>query len=300
MAEIATAANGDGTTTHSFFDKATATWTHLVVDDATREALVIDPVLDYDPITGKIGTGSADAVLKCATEKGYRIGRILETHVHADHLSSSQYIKKKLGGTTPVCIGHLITEVQKMVKETYALDHLATDGSQFDQLLKEADTFPLGNTPTKVLHTPGHTPDSSAFLIGRQIYVGDVLFLPDVGTARCDFPGGSATDLHGSITRKLLTLPADTRVFVGHDYPPDGRDAPRAFATVAEQRGGNKHVKDGHDEGEFMRWRRERDAGLGQPRLLHAALQVNADGGRLPPSDGKRRFVKVPLSGALY
>ncbi|KAJ3111808.1 hypothetical protein HDU96_005320 [Phlyctochytrium bullatum] len=284
-----TVVNKDGTTAHSFFDTETGTWTYVVVDDATKNAVIIDSVLGYNLSTGAVDTKLADGLLAWIRTASLTITHILETHVHADHLTAAGYLKSRLQPTPLTAIGRGILGVQQHIATTYSLP-LATDGSQFDLLLADGDTLTLGASTLTVLHTPGHTPDSNSFRIGNAVYVGDVVFLPDVGSARCDFPGGSAHDLYASITASLLALPADTKVFVGHDYPPADRGTPRSFVTVDEQRRTNKHVRDGVSEEEFTKWRRERDASLGQPRLLHASLQVNANGGALPD------FVKVPVS----
>ncbi|KAJ3332391.1 hypothetical protein HDU76_000380 [Blyttiomyces sp. JEL0837] len=284
----------DGTDTYSFFDTVTATWTYVVVDTQSKQTVIIDSVLDYDLVTGKITTASADKVLHLVKEKGLIVSRILETHCHADHLTAAQYLKKKLGGNVPVCIGEGIKQVQQVVKNKYSLHNFPVDGSQFDCLLKEGDKLPLGKQTIEVHHTPGHTPDSNTFQIGNSLYLGDLLFLPDVGTARCDFPGGSATSLHNSITSKILKLSPDAKLYAGHDYPPggDSRTEPRHYATVEEQRKSNKHVKEGTTLEEFKKWREERDSTLGQPRLLHASLQCNGAAGLLP-KDG---FFKTPVT----
>ncbi|KAJ3109784.1 hypothetical protein HDU97_000014 [Phlyctochytrium planicorne] len=298
-----TTGNEDGTITHGFFDTITGTWTFVVVDEATKEAAIIDSVLGYDLATGAIDTKLADALLAWLHQEKIKPTIILETHVHADHLTAANYLKVKLGGNVPVAIGEHIKTVQKVVKQKYDLPaEFLTDGSQFDTLLADGATFKVGNTSARVIHTPGHTPDSNTFLIGHNAYVGDVVFLPDVGSARCDFPGGSAHDLFKSITVKLLALPDHTKIFIGHDYPPgEDRAHPHPFATVANQRSSNKHVKDGVSESEFTTWRKERDAQLGQPRLLHASLQLNATAGRLPPKDAEgRSFFRTPVSGAAW
>ncbi|KAJ3205807.1 hypothetical protein HDU67_008628 [Dinochytrium kinnereticum] len=298
-----TISNLDGTITHAFFDKITGTWTFLVVDEATRQAAIIDSVLGYDLATGAIDTKLADDLLAWIHQEKISVSHILETHVHADHLTAAHYIKTKLGGTVPVCIGENITTVQQVVKQKYDLpSSFRTDGSQFDILLSNGSTFTIGNSKVLVMHTPGHTPDSNSYLIGENIYVGDVVFLPDVGSARCDFPGGSADHLFTSIVSKLLVLPHPTKLFVGHDYPPGpDRPDPVPFATVQEQRERNKHVRDGVLKEEFTTWRTERDAQLGQPRLLHASLQVNADAGRLPEVDELgRAFTRMPVQGVRW
>ncbi|KAI9366032.1 Metallo-hydrolase/oxidoreductase [Zopfochytrium polystomum] len=288
--------NADGTVTHSLFEPVTCTWTHVVAHSATNLAVIIDPVLDYDLATGAISTKFADAILRLVQDRGFTVNRIIETHAHADHLTAAQYLKKNLGGGVPVCIGAGIKQVQAVVKERYALDpaSFAVDGSQFDHLFHDGDSFPLGPLTCTVLHTPGHTPDSNSYVIGAQVYCGDTIFAPDVGSARCDFPGGKASDLFASITRKLLALPPETRIYIGHDYPPGpARSAPVPFATVKDQLDANKHVKQGTVETDFTTWRTERDSQLGQPRLMHASLQANAAAGNLPA------FFKTPVKHNL-
>ncbi|KAJ3408803.1 hypothetical protein HDV05_004752 [Chytridiales sp. JEL 0842] len=296
--------NLDGTQTYTFFEPTTSTWTYLVTDTSTSESILIDPVLDYDLPTGTITTQTADGILAFAEKERLKIVRVIETHAHADHLTSAWYVKSKLGAGGPlICIGEGIKKVQEVVKGKFALDDLKTDGSQFDILFKDGDTFQLGNTPCRIFHTPGHTPDSNTLLIGKQLYTGDTIFLPDVGTARCDFPGGSAEALYKSITSTLLSLPDSTRIYVGHDYPPATREGgalPKAHCTIAEQKRENKHLKDGTPLGDFKKWREERDAGLGQPRLMQASLQVNVRAGRLPEADKEgRRFFKTVIK-ALF
>ncbi|KAI9333368.1 Metallo-hydrolase/oxidoreductase [Zopfochytrium polystomum] len=300
----ATHANGDGTTTHCFFHAATGSWTFLVVDDASGAAALVDPVLDYDLATHTASAEFLDgAVLPWirAQNGAVQVQRILETHAHADHLSGAQLVKARLAAPVPVCIGKGIAQVQETVKRIYSLDdEFDTTGALFDVLLADGDTFRLGSTLCTVLHTPGHTPDSNTFRIGRHLYVGDTLFPPDAGSARVDFPGGSAAALHASIAA-ILAHPPDTRVYSGHDYPPpagpasnsgsDGglRRAPIPFATVAAQWRDNIHVRGGLPLEAFARMRGERDRTLGAPRLMHPALQTNAAAGWVP------RFVKMPV-----
>ncbi|KAJ3050614.1 hypothetical protein HK097_008393 [Rhizophlyctis rosea] len=288
------AANSNDCNVYGFFEKSTSTWTYLVSDDETREAFIIDSVLDYDPISSRISTDTADGLLDFVKEQNLKVTRILETHAHADHLTAAQYLKRRLGGNVPVGIGKHITKVQATFKSTYGLHPFATDGSQFDTLFSDGDEVKLGSLKSQVLHLPGHTPDHVGYLIGESVFTGDSIFMPDVGSARSDFPGGSATDLFASANR-LLALPPHYRLYVGHDYPPTERQE-TGYATVAEQREMNKHLKSGTGENEFVEWRAERDATLASPRLLHASLQVNLRAGALPDADEEGRiFFKLPV-----
>ncbi|KAJ3095044.1 hypothetical protein HDU96_001367 [Phlyctochytrium bullatum] len=288
--------NYDGTLTHGFWDPPTGTWTFLVVDKATGLAAIVDSIIGYDLSTGAIDTTPADRLLAYVdTLPGVAIAYLLETHVHADHLTGANYIKTMLGGKTPVVIGDHTPAVQTLMKQRYGLpDTFPTDGSQFDILLHNGATLPLGHTQIHALHTPGHTPACLSYLIATSCYVGDALFPPDVGTGRTDFPGGSPATLHASLTARILALPPTTRLYAGHDYPPEGRSGPVAWNTVEEQRRGNKHVGGEVGVETFVRVRRERDGVLGQPRLLHASLQVNLGAGRLPESDGSGRGTGTP------
>ena len=281
----------------AFFDEATFTVTYVVSDPATKRAAVIDPVRDFDPSSGRTSTASADAVIADVRARGLSVDWILETHVHADHLSAAPYVKDALGGR--VAIGGRVTAVQ----ETFgALFHLgpdfATDGSQFDHLFADEEEFAIGGVSAHVLETPGHTPACVTYVIGDCAFVGDTLFMPDFGSARCDFPGGDAQQLYRSI-RRVLALPPETRLFVGHDYKAPGRDEFAWETTVAAQRADNKHVRDGIDEESFVKTRSERDATLGMPRLLLPSVQVNIRAGALPPAEQNGvRYLKLPL-GAL-
>ncbi|KAL2919041.1 hypothetical protein HK105_201311 [Polyrhizophydium stewartii] len=270
---------------------------HGNVSRNTRRAAVIDPVLDFDMASGKLSTTNAQSLIAFVREQGLSVDFILETHVHADHLTSSQYIKKHLGGTAQICIGEGITKVQDTFRRIYGLgDSLPCDGSQFDRLLKDNDELPLGSMTIRVMHSPGHTPDHLAYLIGDALFVGDSLFMPDVGSARCDFPGGSATTLFASVHKRFWTLPDTTRVFVGHDYP-SGRDA-QWVATIGEQKRINKHVSAAVSESEFVAMRTARDSTLSAPRLLHYSLQVNMRAGKFdvdPDSGDLALLVRVPL-----
>ena len=278
----------------AFFDKATNTITYLVWDETSRAAALVDPVLDYNAAAGRISTTSAEALLAAIEERGLSLAWILETHAHADHLSAGHWLREKTGA--PIAIGSGIRKVQ----ETFApLFGVEADGAVFDRLLEDCETLPLGELTVSALHTPGHTPACVSYLIGDAVFVGDTLFMPDFGSARCDFPGGSARTLYRSI-RRLLDLPAQTRIFVGHDYlPKDGRKDFAWETTVEAERAGNVHVRDGVDEEAFVALREGRDAGLPVPALLLPALQVNIRAGALPPPDPSgRRFLRIPL-GAL-
>jgi glyoxylase-like metal-dependent hydrolase (beta-lactamase superfamily II) len=277
----------------SFFDPATSTFTHVVYDQAGGRAAIVDPVLDFDPASGRTRHDAADAVIAFVRAKGLTVDWILETHAHADHLSSAPYLKAQLGGR--IAIGEAIRRVQGVFKPIFNLEPgFATDGSQFDHLFADGEVFSIGALRAQAWHVPGHTPADLAYVIGDAVFVGDTLFPPDVGTARCDFPGGDAHTLYRSIQR-LLALPADTRLFMCHDYPVTDR-APVAVCTVAEQREGNIHVHEGVDEAAFVAMRQARDATLAMPRLILPSIQVNVRAGHLPPpeSDG-RRYLKLPV-----
>jgi glyoxylase-like metal-dependent hydrolase (beta-lactamase superfamily II) len=277
----------------SFFDAATHTVTYLVWDPATRAAAVIDPVLDFDPNAGRLRTVSADAVISAAAEENLRIDWILDTHAHADHLSGADYLRRLTGAK--LGIGALITKVQKAFVPLFGVTSNAPDAHVFDLLLKEGDTLPLGNLEIRVLHTPGHTPACVTYLIDDMAFVGDTLFMPDYGTARADFPGGDAATLFRSI-HKILALPSETRVFVGHDYLPKSRDTFVWETTVAEERASNVHVHEGVSEHDFVEMREARDKTLAAPRLILPSLQVNIRAGALPPAeaDGKV-YLKIPV-----
>jgi len=278
----------------TFFDPATFTATHLVWDDQTGEAAAIDPVLDYEPKGARLSTASADAVLRALGERGLKLTYVLETHAHADHLSAADYLRRKTGAE--VVIGAEITRVQKAFIPLFEAEDVAADGRQFDRLVREGEELPLGTLKIGVLHTPGHTPADVTYLIGDAAFVGDTLFMPDYGTARADFPGGDAGALYRSI-RKILALPPQTRLFVGHDYLPEGRSDYRWETTVAEQRTGNVHVHDGIDEAAFVALRTARDRTLQPPVLILPSLQVNIRAGALPPpSPEGRTFLKIPVT----
>jgi glyoxylase-like metal-dependent hydrolase (beta-lactamase superfamily II) len=277
-----------------FFHKPTGTWSYVVADPATRQAAVIDPVLDYDWRSGRTGTASADAILQHLAAEGLALRWILETHAHADHLSSAPHLQAQAGGQIAIGVG--IRQVQATFKRIFGLgDDFAPDGRQFDRLLADGDRIELGGFPGRVIATPGHTNDSVSYLFGDAIFVGDTIFMPDGGSARCDFPGGDAAELYRSIQR-LYALPPDTRVFVCHDYSPGGRE-PLCETTVGAQRESNIHVKAGTPEQDFVAMRRARDATLDVPNLILPSVQVNIRAGHMPPpeADGVS-YLRVPLN----
>ena len=276
----------------SFFDPATFTVTHVVSDPATRKAAVIDSVLDYDPKAGRTSHESADRVVAYVRESGLSVEWLLETHAHADHLSAAQYLRQQLGGR--LGIGAHIREVQATFRKVFNALDMNEEGAEFDCLFEDGERFRIGELEVEVIHTPGHTPACLTYLIGDDAFVGDTLFMPDYGTARCDFPGGNAATLFRSI-RKLLALPPHTRLHLCHDYPPEGRE-PAWECTVAEQRERNIHVHDGVTEAEFVAMRSARDKTLAMPTLLLPAVQVNARGGLFPPpEDNGVRYLKIPV-----
>lgn len=278
----------------AFFDHATSTASYLVCDPATKAAAIIDPVLDFEPKAARLSTASADQMLAAVADRGLDLKYVLETHAHADHLSAADYIRERTGAR--IAIGAHIVEVQKTFIPVFEADELADDGQVFDYLLNEGDGLPLGEIGIGVLHTPGHTPADVTYLIGNAAFVGDTLFMPDYGTARADFPGGDARMLYRSI-RKVLDLPPQTRLFVGHDYLPAGRDAFRWESTVAEQRQQNIHVREGVTEDAFVAMRKARDATLAAPTLILPSLQVNIRAGALPKASSSGRvFLKVPIT----
>ncbi len=282
------------TTTQAFFDPATWTVTYVVWDAATRRAAVIDPVLDYDFKSGRTHSGSADRVLAYVAAQGLQLDWILETHAHADHLSGAHYLKQHAGGR--LAIGERIREVQATFSKIYNFERsFLPDGSQFDHLFTDGETFMIGGVQATALPVPGHTPADMAYRIGNPVYVGDTLFMPDVGTARADFPGGDARQLYRSIQR-LLQLPPDTILYVCHDYPPASRE-PRWQTTVAEQRAHNIHVRDGISEDAFVAMRQARDATLEMPTLILPSIQVNVRAGQLPPPDDNGiAYLRIPLN----
>ncbi len=281
---------------HGLFDAATSTISYVVADPATGACAVIDPVLDFDLRAGRLSSASADALAGFVRDRALRPQWILDTHVHADHVTALAHLRDRLGGTTG--IGAHVTEIQETFREFYsAAPEFAADGSQFDHLFEDGETFAVGAIPARVMHIPGHTPACVAYVIGDAVFTGDALLMPDFGTARCDFPGGDARALYRSV-RRLLDLPGETRMFVGHDYGPGGR--PIAWeTTVAAQRTGNIHIRDGVSEEMFVALRTERDATLDLPALMLAAVQVNMRAGRLPPADRNGvSYLKIPVSRA--
>lgn len=281
-------------TTQAFFDPETWTITYVVSDHQTGHAAIIDPVLDYDFKSGRTSTTSADRVLTYLAEKGLHVDWILETHAHADHLSGARYLKERVGGR--IAIGENIRVVQSTFKAVFNLEHsFLPDGSQFDHLFKEGETFRIGDVEATALLVPGHTPADMAYRVEDSLFVGDTLFMPDVGTARADFPGGDVHALYRSI-HKLLALPLETRMFVCHDYPPASR-TPQWQTTVGEQRKKNIHVHDGVTEEAFVAMRTARDATLGMPTLILPSIQVNVRAGDMPPAeDNGIRYLKIPLN----
>lgn len=278
---------------HSLHHPDSDTWSHVVADQHSGAALIIDPVLDFAAKSGRTGTGFAQRLLDIASQGGYRVEWILETHAHADHLSSAPWLKDKLGAKTGIGAG--IREVQRIFKPIFNLeDRFATDGSQFDHLFADGERFSLGAIECEVIATPGHTSDSISYRIGDALFVGDSLFLPDAGTGRCDFPGGDAATLYASIQR-LYSLPDQTRVFVCHDYCPDGRAAGCA-TTIGAEKTSNIHLRAGVSEAEFVALRQARDATLAMPTLIIPAVQVNIRAGEFPPPESNGvRYLKIPL-----
>ena len=280
---------------HPFLHPPTSTYSYVVADAEARVAAIVDPALDYDAASGRTWTESADKLLACVRESQYQVPWILETHAHADHLSAARHLKQALGAE--VAIGAGIAEVQRTFRDILNLGaDFAADGRQFDRLLADGDELALGGLRIRVIATPGHTNDSLSYLIGDAVFVGDSIFMPDGGTARCDFPGGNAARLYSSI-RRLYELPPETRVFVCHDYGPGGRER-RCETTIAAEREGNIHVRDGVSETEFVALRAARDATLALPALLYPSVQVNIRAGNAPAAESNgRRFLKLPLSG---
>jgi glyoxylase-like metal-dependent hydrolase (beta-lactamase superfamily II) len=278
----------------AFYDSATFTVSYVVSDPKTRIAAIIDSVLDYDPHAGRTSTTSADALIAWVKEQNLTIDWILETHVHADHVTAAPYLKEKLGGR--IAIGQHVKTVQTTFKSIFNAEaEFATDGSQFDHLFMDDEGFQIGTIRAKAIHTPGHTPACVTYHIGDTVFVGDTLFMPDFGTARCDFPGGCAATLYQSI-RKILSLPPQTRMFLCHDYQPGGREV-LWETTVAAQRNENLHVRDGVTEAEFVTMRTERDRILDMPVLILPSVQINMRCGDLPPAEENGiRYLKIPLN----
>jgi glyoxylase-like metal-dependent hydrolase (beta-lactamase superfamily II) len=278
----------------SFFDEATHTVTYLVIDPKTREAAVIDPVLDFDPASGKASAQSAIAILAAAKQEGLRIVWCLETHVHADHLSAARFIKEKTGAL--IGIGARVREVQQIFRPVFNATDVSGEGREFDRLFADGERFAIGGLTVEVLATPGHTPACVTYLVGDAAFVGDTLFMPDYGTARADFPGGDARTLYRSI-RRLLALAPTTRIFLCHDYKPPGRDHFVFETTVAAQRSQNIHVRDGTSEDAFVAMREARDKTLATPALLLPSIQINIRAGALPPADEDGvRYLRIPVT----
>jgi len=276
----------------AFFEERTSSLQYVAADPATGKCAIIDPVLDYDEKSGAVATRSADAILEFVKREGLEVEWILDTHPHADHFSAAAYLKQKTGA--PTAIGERVVDVQKLWKEIYNLTDFSADGSQWDRLFIAGERFFVGEIPSYVLFSPGHTLASITYVIGDAAFVHDTVFMPDGGTARADFPGGDATRLWRSI-QEILSLPDETRIFTGHDYQPGGRE-PRWESTVAEQKAENIHLTKYRTEDEFVNFREARDRTLPMPKLILHALQVNMNGGRLPEPEGNgRRYLKIPL-----
>ncbi len=277
----------------TFFDEATNTATHVVEDPESRQCAVVDSVLDFDAASGRTSTKSADAIVDFVEAGRLTVQWILETHVHADHLTAAPYVKDKLGGTIAIGVG--VKKVQTVFGGIFHLQDFHADGRQFDRLFSDKDTFEIGGLSGFAMHTPGHTPACSTYVVGDAGFVGDTLFMPDSGTARCDFPGGDAATLYESIQR-ILALPADTRLFICHDYKAPNRDEYAWETTVAEQRDENIHVHTGVSKDEFVAFRTKRDATLGMPKLLLPSIQINIRAGQFPtPEDNDISYLKLPL-----
>jgi glyoxylase-like metal-dependent hydrolase (beta-lactamase superfamily II) len=277
-----------------FFDPDTYTLTYVVSDEKTKDSVIIDPVLDFDPASGKVNKGSMEKVINFVKEHGLTVKGILETHAHADHLSSSQYLKEQFPNAI-LAISEKIKVVQEVFKSLLNLDYQKSDGSQFDKLLKDNEIVSFGSLQMKAIPTPGHTPACMSFLFGDALFTGDALFMPDYGTGRCDFPKGSARDLYQSIIKHIYSLPDRTRIFVGHDYSPNGRDM-KFETTVGESKKENIQLKADTLESDFVTFREARDKTLKAPRLLFPSLQVNINGGSLPPTEENgKSYLKIPL-----
>ena len=279
----------------AFFDNDTNTVTYVLKDPTSDTCAIIDPVLDYDAAAGRTSTASADRVLSYVEENGLKAAWVLETHAHADHLSAAAYLKAKTG--CKIGTGRLITEVQATFKEIYGLGaEFVSDGSQFDRLFDDGDVLELGSLKISVMHTPGHTPSCVTYVAGDAAFVGDTLFMPDYGTARTDFPGGDAATLYRSI-RRILELPAATRIFLCHDYKAPGRDEFKWETTVGEQRANNVHIHDGVTEQAFVDFRTQKDSRLNMPKLILPSIQVNIRAGEMPPADESGVvFLKIPVN----
>lgn len=278
----------------SFFHEPTSSFSHVLSDPASGHAAIFDPVLDYDPASGRTAHHFADRLIEAIRLRGLTLDWVIETHVHADHLSAAPYLVEELGGRTG--IGSRIQAVQRTFGDVFnAGAEFRCDGSQFDRLFDDGDTYFIGQLAARVMHTPGHTPACMTHVIGDTAFVGDTLFMPDYGTARCDFPGGDARALYHSI-QKILALPMETRLFLCHDYPVAGRQGACGETTVGAERAANVHIRPGTDEEEFVRMRTARDATLGVPRLMVHAVQVNIRAGQFPPPDSNGvRYLKLPV-----
>lgn len=277
----------------ALWDEPTGSWQYILIDKATNHAAIVDPVLDFDPMAGATETANADAILSFVEERELSVDWILDTHPHADHLSSAPYLAERLGA--PRAIGAKVVEVQKLWCDIYCLGDFPTDGSQWDRLFDDGDSFSVGETEVRVLFSPGHTLASITYHTDEAAFVHDTLMMPDAGTSRADFPGGSASALYDSIQR-ILALPDETALFVGHDYEKEGREV-QCRASVGAHKADNTHVGNGRGKADFIALREKRDATLPLPKLMLAALQVNIRGGRLPdPEPCGRSFLKIPLN----
>lgn len=280
-------------TIQPFFDPETFTVTYVVADPVLKRAAVIDSVLDYDPKSGRTSHTHADLVIAYVQQNDLTVDWLLETHAHADHLSAAPYLQEQLGGK--IAIGQPICQVQAVFKKVFNAQDMDTEGAEFDHLFKDGETFKIGEVLVQVMHTPGHTPACMTYVMGQDVFVGDTLFMPDYGTARCDFPGGDAATLYRSI-QKVLALPPETRLHLCHDYPPAGR-GPVWETTVGEQRTTNIHVREGVSEAAFVALRTARDKTLSMPVLILPAVQVNVRAGRLPPAeDNGMHYLKIPIN----
>ncbi|KAH6898008.1 beta-lactamase-like protein [Thelonectria olida] len=288
-------------TIHPLFEPKTSTWQYVVVDAELKTAVIIDPVFDFDPNKSRFSTESADGILALVRENGYHVLKILETHVHADHVTASHYLQLQLSKSQhhrpDICIGSRVRETQYRFRKRYQVPEVEYENA-FDHLFRDDEEFSVGRLEAKAIHLPGHTPDHMGYVIGGNLFCGDSLFNPDVGSARCDFPGGDASSLYNSAQR-ILEYPSDFKIWTGHDYPPggvDGRIEPLAATTVEQQKRSNKHLKQGVDEHGFVQWRTQRDSALAAPRLLHQSLQINIRAGKMPTKNSSgHRLLHVPL-----
>ena len=280
----------------SFHEPESGTWTHLLADTQAGQAAIIDPVWVYDSVSGAVSREFIDTVVQKATELGCAIQWVLETHAHADHLSAGDLLRKELGAR--IAIGRGICNVQTNFRKIFQMQSLATDGSQFDRLLSEGDTLMVGNIEIRVMETPGHTDDSVTYLAGGAAFIGDTLFAPGFGTARCDFPGGDAGKLYDTI-RRIYDLPGDTRLYLCHDYPSEG-NAPLAFMTVDQSKAENIHVRADTEKAEYVEMRSTRDAQLKLPKLIYPSVQVNVAAGAAPPAEaGGHSYLKIPFNATI-